>query len=565
MTAGARIPAGPGGAPGSAGTVAAAVARFLRDRLGCDRLFTVPGEAFLPLLAEAEAAGPRIVTSRHEAGAGFAAIADARLRGGPGVVAVNRSPGAANVAIALDAAREDPTPLLCVVGGPRRGSDPALSFQASDTARFLGALVPAVMVADGQGLPRALRRVETTLTGPVPGPAVLVVPEDVWSEAAGAHVATGLAATDRAVVEQDVDDAVQRIGAALEAASRPVLVAGRLLRGGSAPGGLLARLARRATLPVLTGSKQQDLLDNRDPGYAGHLHVSTPPATRERLAQADVVLLLGDLPGDIHLAGWYGRQRLLIAHPAPAGPGDLLRTDPAAVLERLAARSWPAASGTRVGWCRGWRALEDDLCRPTARARPDGVDFTVVAAALDACLPGDAILVLDAGNFSSWIHRYVRLREGQRLLALAGGAMGFGVPGAVGAALHSPERTVVAVTGDGGLLMGGNELATARAAGCAPVVVVADNRSYGTIRGHQARLFPDAADCGTTLATLDLVTWAAAFGLPGELLEQPAEALPAVRRALASRDGYLLQVRTSLEAVHANFDLPIRRSVAAPQ
>ncbi|MDG9704177.1 thiamine pyrophosphate-dependent enzyme [Streptomyces sp. DH37] len=553
---------------GSHGSVAHSVLRFLRDVLGCDRLFTVPGEAFLPLLDAAGDDGLPVVTARHEGGAAFAALADARLTGRPAVVAVNRSPGATNASIALDAARADPTPLLLVVGGADRGTDPFLGFQGTDIGALLGGLAPVVAPESPDDLPAALERVRGALGSAVPGPAVLVIPEDLWDlpvpappESAGPSPDGGGPPPGE---EERTAGAAARVRAVLSAARRPVVLAGRLLRtdGGTSPGALLDRFARGAGVPVLLGNKQQDLLDNGHPHFGGHLHLGTPSATRARLAEADAVVLLGDLPDEVHLSGWYdGGAHLVTVHPDPRGPGERLAADPLAVLADLAASPPPDGTGESAGdgeardWLTGWRSLETRLSEAGPRPRPDGVDFAEIAAALDGRLPDDAILTLDAGNFSSWIHRHVRIRGRQRLLALAGGSMGFGVPAAVAAALRFPDRVAVAIVGDGGLLMTGNELAVARAAGRYPVIIVADNGGYGTIRAHAARRGA-GTDCGTGLDNPDLVQWARSFGLPAERVTEPYHAAPAVRRALDSPGGYLLHVRASAQAVHANFDLP---------
>jgi acetolactate synthase-1/2/3 large subunit len=556
----------PGTRPHGA-TVGHAVLRFLRDGLGCDRLYTVPGEAFLPLLGTAGAEGVHVVTTRHESGAGFAAIADARLTGRPAAVAVNRSPGAANAVIALDAARADPTPILLIVGGADRDTDPRLGFQGTDIEAMLGGLVPVITIRDAAEASRAFERAASVLGAAVPGPVVLVVPEDLWPDEAGDVACPGRPAPDPDPAANTVGDtaasgtaasAAARVRDALSAAAHPVVVAGRLLRGhGTAGplGGLIGGFATAACVPVLVANKQHDLLDNQHRHYAGHLHLGTHARTRGRLAETDLVVFLGDRPDEVHLSGWYAGQPLMTVHPEPLGPGESVPADPVAVLAALAGTGWPAPSGARQRWARGWRDLETALSEPAGRPRADGVDFADVAVALDRRLPDGAIVTLDAGNFSSWIHRYVRLRDGHRLLALAGGSMGFGVPAAVAAALRHPDRTVVAVVGDGGLLMTGNELATARAAGRCPVVIVADNGGYGTIQVHGARQFP-GVDCGTGLTNPDLTQWARSFGIPAECVTRPSEVEEAIGRALTARDGHLLHVRTSTRAAHANFDLP---------
>jgi acetolactate synthase-1/2/3 large subunit len=279
----------------------------------------------------------------------------------------------------------------------------------------------------------------------------------------------------------------------------------------------------------------------------------------DRLKGADLVIMLGDLPGEVNARGWLvaqqaGDGRLITIHPHPRGPGMNIAADPRGVLQALADQTG-SGNGLDPQWLSGWRRLESDLSTHQPRRLSDGVDFGTVAAALGDLLDPDAIVTLDAGNFSSWIHRYLRLGSGQRLLALAGGAMGFGVPAAVAAIRRHPDRQILAVVGDGGLLMTGQELAGMITADRRPVIIVADNAGYATIQGHAARSFP-GTDCGTDLSNPDLVAWAGSFGLVAERVDTDEQVVPALRRALSNPAGALLQIRSSRSAVHANFDLP---------
>src|SRR5690606_24845660 len=135
----------------------------------------------------------------------------------------------------------------------------------------------------------------------------------------------------------------------------------------------------------------------------------------------------------------------------------------------------PAA---RREWLAG--AQEDYARWREPRRQPGTLDYPAVVLHLDRNLPADAIIANGAGNFASPLHRFYRHRRHKTQLAPTSGAMGYGVPAAIAAALRHPGRTVVAVTGDGDFLMTGQELATARQYGAAITVLLVNNGMYGT-------------------------------------------------------------------------------------
>jgi acetolactate synthase I/II/III large subunit len=178
------------------------------------------------------------------------------------------------------------------------------------------------------------------------------------------------------------------------------------------------------------------------------------------------------------------------------------------------------------------------------------MDLAVVVKTLETLAPPGAVFTNGAGNYAGWLHRFHRYtslqREGRTQLAPTAGAMGYGVPAAIAASLLFPERTVIAMAGDGDFLMTGQELATATAHGAGRgagrlVVVVVDNGTYGTIRMHQERDFP-ARVSGTALANPDFVQLALAYGWRSERVDATAQFEPAFARALEAGAPTLLHV-----------------------
>jgi acetolactate synthase-1/2/3 large subunit len=179
---------------------------------------------------------------------------------------------------------------------------------------------------------------------------------------------------------------------------------------------------------------------------------------------------------------------------------------------------------------------------------PGDLDLGEVVALLRERLPRDTIVTNGAGNFSAWVHRFWRYHTYPSQLAPTSGAMGYGVPAAVAAKCVCPDRTVLCVAGDGDFLMSGQELATAVQFDLAIVVIVVNNRMYGTIRMHQERQFPGRV-VGTDLVNPDFVAYAEAFGCHAELVAETGQFEGALERALAAGRPALIELRVAQEAI----------------
>ncbi len=542
-------------------------------RCGVDRVFCVPGESYLPALdAMADDPGLDLVTCRHEGGAGLMAVADAKLTDRPGVAFVSRGPGATNAALAVHTAEQDAAPMVLFVGQlPRRHLERGV-FQKIDYARMYGGVAKRVIeVLEAGHLPGAAADAVAVATAGTPGPVIVSIPEDVFEEEIGAELPAPAAPRAPVVPSPgEVEEAARRIAVA----ARPLLVVGgqaRSARGRAA----LAACVDRWRVPVTTTYKHQDLFDNAHACYAGHLGFGLPSRAWEHLTEADLIVAVGTRLNEITTQRFRlprapaPDQPLIHVYPDPRQIGRVFETtlgitaDAVPFLDALTAHapSTPPRSTGRDAWRERLHQVVLDLARWTPAGAPDGVDFGHVVAALFQRLPSDGVLAMDAGNFGSWLHRYFLFRSSQRLLGAVSGAMGFGVPAAVTAALRFPARQVVSLVGDGGFLMTGNELATAVQYGARIRVFVANNRSFGTIRLHQEKLFPGRV-AGTDLTNPDFAALARAFGARGLVIEQPADTDRVVGAALAADGPVVVDVRTSLERLSAFSTLS---ALAAPR
>lgn len=524
---------------------------------GVDRIYSVAGESYLALLdALYDRPEVDVVTCRHEGSAGLAALADAKLTGRVGVCVVNRAPGAANAALPVYAASADAVPLVLLVGQARMNTLDGPAFQELDAPAMFGGLAKGIWTVHtpcrvAELFARAIRVAESG----TPGPTVLVLPEDVLPAPANDAIPGRFA---RPAMRPD-PAAVAPIAKVLAGARRPLLIAGSRLesRAGRA---LLVEVAAKHRIAVACTAKRQSLYPNTDPHYAGHLHLGTPASQRSALAGADAILAVGTRLDAVTTGGYtlptapIPAQPLVHVYPDPAvlgmvyQPTVALTADPVAVLEALAGVDPPAPElpDERAGWVSELHQREVDAATWVEEVAEDGVIFGMVAAALDRLTDSTAVVTVDAGSFTGWLHRYYRFTGDRRLLGIAPGAMGFGVPAGLAAALRlGGERQVVAVVGDGGLQMTGAELATAVARRARLCVVVADNGSYGSIRQHQERTYPGRV-IGTDLANPDFGAWAAAYGALALSVTDNSEVEPALERALAHDGPSVVVVRSSL-------------------
>lgn len=525
---------------------------------GIERVYCVPGESYLALLDALCDSRIQIIVCRHEGGAGFMAVAEAKLTGKPAVFMVSRGPGATNGSIAIHMAEQDAVPVIMLIGQVARDERTQAVFQEVDYGQFFSGMAKAVYeINDGKRLAELMPRAFRLAAEGVPGPVVLSLPEDMLYDEVEDSEALVYPLAQLRTAQTDID----RIQDIISHAERPLLIAGGLMRG-QAGSEALRKFAAAQRIPVAVTWKNQDVFDNGSQLFAGHLNFGTLPAQRQALAEADLILAIGTRLGDVGSLGF-----TLPRAPAPAQTlvhiyndgkpiGRVARADfglvadPVSLLNGLS-QSARVVSAVRERWVYGLHAVTAASQNFTSPEPDDGFDFGVVTMALAKLVPPDAIITMDAGNMTTWAHRHWKMTPRNILLGGVVGAMGFGVPAAVAAQLQQPSRMAICLVGDGGALMTGQELATAMAYGLSPKIVIADNGIYGTIRSHQERHFP-ARVAGTALTNPDFTAWAKSFGAAAFTLQLGDDVDATVVEFLNAKGAAVLHVKSSKVALSAN-------------
>lgn len=532
--------------------------RLLVDCLiaqGADRVFTVPGESFLAVLdALHDSPEVQTVICRQEGGAAFMACADGAMTGRPGVCFVTRGPGATNASIGVHVAMQDSQPMLLFIGDVDRGMKDREGFQEVDFGQMFGPLAKLVLrIDDPRRIPEYIARAWTVAQAGRPGPVVIALPEDMLLEEVSGVLPRPAVYRPAQPVCPDAMGALMGL---LEDAAAPIAIVGGAGWHAKAREHF-TEFAERIGLPVAGAFRRQDAIPNSSKVWAGNLGYGPNPKLVQRIKEADLILAVGARLGEATTDGYtlitpdHPGQTLVHVHPDPNELGHVYRAD-LAICADMAEFAEMAAlwDDDIVSFDAGREAHREWLEWTTAAPAPYALDMAACVTAMRDALPDDSIICNGAGNFSGWWHRYWHYNGFPTQLAPTAGAMGYGVPAAVAAALRHPERTVIALAGDGDFLMNGQELATAVQYGCDMLVVLVDNGSYGTIRMHQEREFPERIS-GTTLHNPDFAALAIAYGGWARRVETTAEFNAALAEAKDRKGLRLLHLIIDVEQLSA--------------
>ncbi len=536
-------------------------------QLGARHSFGVPGESYLAVLdALHDTPGaPDFTLCRNEGGAGFMAAAYGKLTGTPGICFVTRGPGATNASIGVHTAMQDSAPMILFVGQIETAMRDREVFQEVDYRAFFGPIAKwATEVTHVDRLPEIIARAWTTACSGRPGPVVVALPEDVIGAPTDVAAITGPAQIPAPAVDRA---ALDDIRARLERANRPLILMGG---GGWNDAGsrALERFAEASQIPVVAAFRYQDRYDNTLASYAGEAGVGILPEVRETLAECDTLLAIGVRFGEMTTDNYKlfdlpeMAQTLIHVHRSDREIGKIYRPDVAVqACQNLFAT---ALAGKSVAGKPDWFTAARARYNATFNLpdQPGPVDMASVTQHVQNTVAPDAILTNGAGNFSIWNNKYFRYGRDHRLLAPQSGAMGYGLPAAIAAKVAHRDRQVVCFAGDGDFQMNCPELGTAMQAGATPVVLILNNGSYGTIRMHQERHFPDRIS-GTDLHNPDFAGLARSYGFLGERIDRTEDFADAFARALASPTGAVLDLNIGVEALTPRQTLAQIRATAA--
>ena len=529
---------------------------------GVTHAFGVPGESYLAVLdgLHARQNQIRFITCRQEGGAAYMAEAHGKLTNRPGVCMVTRGPGATNAAIGVHTAFQDSTPMVLLVGDVASDCRDREAFQEVDYQAFFGPSTKGFAkrverIDDADRIPEYVARAFATAMNGRPGPVVLVLPEDMLTRMTSAQPLARV----EAIQAWSDPGALRSLREMLLKSERPFVIAGG---GGWTPQAAqaLQRFAENWHLPVGNAFRFQDTFDNHHSLYAGDVGIGLNPKLAARVNAADLIIAIGPRLGEMTTNNYTlleaprPKQKLVHIHSSAEELNRVYQADLAInATMNAAARSLEVLTAPiSVPW-EQWAsdANFDYIANLQPNKLPGDIDMPAIVSLLQQHLPPDAVLTNGAGNFASWVHRFYKhhgLVKGHKTqLAPTVGAMGYGVPAGIAAAITT-GRVVLTMAGDGDFLMNGQELATAVQHGAKTIIVLLNNGMYGTIRMHQEREYPTHSS-GSHLQNPDFTALARAYGYAGVRITATAQFEAELLAALARPEGTLIEVMLDPEVI----------------
>jgi acetolactate synthase-1/2/3 large subunit len=509
----------------------------LRDR-GVEVVFGYPGGAIMPLYDALLGSGIRHVLMRHEQAAAFAADGYARVTGRPGVCIATSGPGATNLVTGIANAFLDSVPLVAITGQvatPLMGTD---AFQEVD---IFGITLPIVkhsyIVRHVEELPRVMHEAWDIAASGRPGPVLIDLPKNI---AAGAAHGAARVHQPRPAPARADEALLARAAGMIARAERPVIYAGGGIGIGRAIHAFRQFVAETA-IPVVSTLKGLGAIPTDEPLFLGMLGMHGTRAANSAVQQADLLVAVGarfDDRATGKLDGFApGAQ--VIHLDVDAAEIDKLRRADLALVGDLAASLATLGRRPRIGaWRRHCLRLKAQYAF-RYDAPGDGIYAPELLRRLSVAADGEATLTCDVGQHQMWVAQHCLIRRPERHLSSGGlGAMGYGLPAAIGAQLADPARTAIAVSGDGSIMFNIQELATLRRYNLPVRVLLIDNQSLGMVRQWQELFFERRFSEVDLSDNPDFAAVARSFGIDAMTVDSAAQVDAAVD-ALLHRAGPL--------------------------
>ncbi len=518
------------------------------EALGVDLVFGYPGGAIMPVYDALSGSKLRHILVRHEQAAALAADAFGRMTRRAGVCLATSGPGATNLLTGVANAYLDSVPLVAITG---QVAQPFMGTDAFQEVDIFGLTLPivkhSVIVRDAREIPAALAEAFAIAESGRPGPVLVDLPKDVQQAKVDAY---GFSPRNGDAPREPEPETLERAEALIAEAKKPLFyLGGGIARAGAVS--LMRDIADKTRVPAVATLQGLGVLPPDHPSFLGMLGMHGSRAANLAVQESDLLIVVG--------ARFDDRATGKLAEFAPHAKVVHIDVD-AAELNKLRHASAPvcgeltaclSALKFEPGDIGGWRdhaaALKAQYA-PRYDAPGGGVYGPELLKKLSERAGETFVAACDVGQHQMWVAQHCRFSRPEAHLTSGGlGAMGYGLPAAIGAALADPGADVYCVSGDGSFMMNVQELATLRRYQLPVKIVLLDNSMLGLVRQWQDLFFDGNYSEVDLSDNPDFVDVANAFGVEAFAVERRDEVDGAIERLIEATGPILAHVRIDPE------------------
>lgn len=512
------------------------------EAMGVEYIFGYSGGAVIPIFDAIVTTETHIqlITARHEQGAVHMADGYARATGKPGVALVTSGPGAGNAITGLMTAHMDSVPIVVISGQQITSMIGMDAFQETDVINLsLPVVKHSYQIADVAALPQTVAEAFSIAQSGRPGPVVIDIPKDVSAAQCLADIPVALQPQKNttSVPRQEL----QKIAAAINAAERPLILAGQgvVLAGATTE---LQKVVDAFHIPVVMTLLGKGAIDEMTELSLGMLGMHGTAYANYAIQETDCLVNIGSRFDDriVGDAQAFAAQAAICHIDIDATElGKMVATDYSAVCDAKVALkelhgmiSKPASAA--------WIDRIAELKTSFPLESPNSQELTqqAVLTTLDDLTEGRAVIATDVGQHQMWSAQFCHTKSPRNWLSSGGaGTMGYGMPAALGAQFGRPHDVVISISGDGGFQMTEYELATAAIHKLPVKIIILDNKYLGMVRQWQ-EMFYDNRESGVALAgNPDFCKLAEAYSIKTFHVSEPGALRQQLQQALDYREG----------------------------
>jgi acetolactate synthase-1/2/3 large subunit len=508
-------------------THAEVIAKTLAER-GVPYVFGLPGGEIVAFIDACRRAGIRFLLTGHEASAAWMAQVTGQITGVPGVCASTLGPGATNLVTGVANALLDRAPMLAVTAQIPQSAIATMTHQRLDLHALFAPITKASISIEQNTGSKVAYAMELA-AAPRPGPVHLSLASDVATQVSFSNSAAS-------VVETKRDASARKIEERLAAARRPLVLIG--LGATPAMKAPICFLIERLRVPFLVTPKAKGIVSEDHPLFLGVASgMAIDGDILETIRAADLLLAIGFDPVECDKT-WFAKTEIVSIDSASMAEGDYRPVEAVGDIARLVGelrvegKAWPEELIEKR------RAA---MRRKALGSTADGLSPLRAIEEMRAGFPRDGMVACDVGSHKLAMGQFWRSYEpGTFFMSNGLSGMGFGLPAAIAAQLAFPERAVMAVVGDGGMLMMMHDLTMIQELGLPIVTVVFVDRSLSLIRVSESRR--GIEPYGVDFRPPDFVGVAEAFGIGARRLADIAELKGSVELGVLERKPVLIEV-----------------------